>query len=162
VDAAPQVLKVNYAYYRGVFSWRPVLISIGLLILGNLAGLWMISGECAGFVRSNATARGPEHAEREGPSRRAARGDQTGQSTYDDVAAAVRAAGRGASRVAAAERRTSFTRDAPPAGAPLSVGWLTAVRHWDIERYEVEIELDASASRTSSSTCAARARARPD
>ena len=44
VDAAPQVLKVNYAYYRGVFSWRPVLISIGLLILGNLAGLWMISG----------------------------------------------------------------------------------------------------------------------
>jgi len=29
---------VNYAYYRGVFSWRPVLISIGLLSLGNLAG----------------------------------------------------------------------------------------------------------------------------
>ena len=24
----------------------------------------------------------------------------------------------------------------------LSVGWLTAVRHWDIERHEVEIELD--------------------
>src|SRR5205814_7413216 len=44
VDAARQSLKVQYAYYRGLFAWRPVLISLGVLVLGNLTGLLMVSG----------------------------------------------------------------------------------------------------------------------
>jgi hypothetical protein len=34
------------------------------------------------------------------------------------------------------------TRRRPEHG--LHVGWLTTVRHWDIERYEVDIELDGA------------------
>jgi len=105
VDAAPQVLKVNYAYYRGVFSWRPVLISIGLLILGNLAGLWMISGEVRRFVRSRLRV-GREHAERERtltPERLA--DIKPGQSTYDDVARLCGLPDEEHRRVAATERR---------------------------------------------------------
>src|SRR5438552_3357609 len=143
VDAAPQVLKVNYAYYRGVFSWRPVLISIGLLILGNLAGLWMISGEVRRFVRSRLRV-GREHAERERtltPERLAE--IKPGQSTYDDVARLCGLPDEEHRRVAAAERRTLVYREMHRRPERrLSVGWLTAVRHWDIERYEVEIELD--------------------
>jgi len=143
VDAAPQVLKVNYAYYRGVFSWRPVLISIGLLILGNLAGLWMISGEVRRFVRSRLRV-GREHAERERtltPERLAE--IKPGQSTYDDVARLCGLPDEEHRRVAATERRTLVYRETHRRPERrLSVGWLTAVRHWDIERYEVEIELD--------------------
>jgi len=143
VDAAPQVLKVNYAYYRGVFSWRPVLISIGLLILGNLAGLWMISGEVRRFVRSRLRV-GREHAERERtltPERLAE--IKPGQSTYDDVVRLCGLPDEEHRRVAAAERRTLVYRETHRRPERrLSIGWLTAVRHWDIERYEVEIELD--------------------
>src|SRR5262249_61193811 len=52
VDPAPQSLKVQYAYYRGVFAWRPVLISLGLLVLGNLAGLVMVSGRLSSLLRA--------------------------------------------------------------------------------------------------------------
>src|SRR5260370_11974351 len=61
-------------------------MSIGLPILGNLAGVWMSSGEVRGFVRSRLRV-GREHAERERtltPERLAE--IKPGQSTYDDVA----------------------------------------------------------------------------
>src|SRR5438094_601799 len=85
VDPAPQVLKVSYAYYRGVFAWRPVLISLGLLILGNLTGLWMVSGEVRRLARSRLRL-GRGHGGREPTltSERLAE-IKPGQSTYDDV-----------------------------------------------------------------------------
>src|SRR5207249_3026766 len=86
VDPAPQVLKVSYAYYRGVFAWRPVLISLGLLILGNLTGLWMVSGEVRRLARSRLRL-GRGHGGREPTltSERLAE-IKPGQSTYDDAA----------------------------------------------------------------------------
>ncbi|HZF07042.1 MAG TPA: hypothetical protein VE932_22085, partial [Patescibacteria group bacterium] len=143
VDPAPQVLKVSYAYYRGVFAWRPVLISVGLLILGNLTGLWMISGEVRRLVRSRLRL-GHGHGGREPtltPERLAE--IKPGQSTYDDVVQLCGLPDEQHRRASAGERRTLVyraTHRRPERG--LSVGWLTAVRHWDIERYEVEIELD--------------------
>ena len=35
---APQVLKVQFAYFAGRLSWRPILISALFLGLGNLTG----------------------------------------------------------------------------------------------------------------------------
>jgi hypothetical protein len=144
VDAAPQTLKVQYAYYRGVFAWRPVLISLGLLILGNLTGLLMVSGRLSTLVRARlrvarrAPAREPTTLT---PERLAE--IRPGESTYDDVVRLVGLPDEQHHRVAAGARRTLVyraTRRRPERG--LRVGWLTTVRHWDIERYEVEIELD--------------------
>jgi hypothetical protein len=144
VDSAPQVLKVQYAYYRGVFAWRPVLISLGLLILGNLTGLLMISGRVFSLVRSRLRV-----------TRRAPAGEPTpltpdrlaeirpGESTYDDVVRLCGLPDEQHRRVAAGTRRTLVyraTQRRPERG--LSVGWLATVRHWDIERHEIEIELD--------------------
>jgi len=143
VDPAPQVLKVSYAYYRGVFAWRPVLISLGLLILGNLTGLWMVSGEVRRLARSRLRL-GRGHGGREPTltSERLAE-IKPGQSTYDDVVRLCGMPDEQHRRASAGERYTLVyraTHRRPERG--LSVGWLTAVRHWDIERYEVEIELD--------------------
>src|SRR2546421_5121536 len=66
-----------------------------------------------------------------------------GQSTYDDVVRLCGMPDEQHRRASAGERYTLVyraTHRRPERG--LSVGWLTAVRHWDIERYEVEIELD--------------------
>ena len=142
-DGTPQVLKVQYAYYRGVFAWRPVLISVGLLILGNLTGLWMISGEVRRVMRSRLRL-GHGHGGRE-PTLTPERLSEIkpGQSRYDDVVRLCGLPDEQHRRASAGERRTLVyraTHRRPERG--LSVGWLTAVRHWDIERYEVEIELD--------------------
>jgi len=143
-DSAPQVLKVNYAYYRGVFAWRPVLISIGLLILGNLTGLMMASGRVAALVRARLrVGRGKAVGEpnRITPERLAE--IRPGETTYEELVRLCGPPDEQHQRVAAGARRTLVyraTQRRPERG--LSVGWLTTVRHWDIERYEAEIELD--------------------
>jgi hypothetical protein len=144
VDPAPQTLKVHYAYYRGVFAWRPVLISLALLVLGNLAGLVMLSGQLSGLLRSRLRlthrAAQPETT-RVTPERLAE--IRPGVSTYDDVVRLCGPPHEQHRRVAAGSRRTLVYRAIerrPERG--LRVGWITTVRHWDIERHEVEFELE--------------------
>jgi hypothetical protein len=144
VDPAPQVLKVQYAYYRGVFAWRPVLISLGLLILGNLTGLMMISGRVSSLVRARLRlGRGAREGEPAALTPERLAEIRAGESTYEDVVRLCGPPDEQHRRVAAGARRTLVyraTRRRPERG--LSVGWLTTVRHWDIERHEAEIELD--------------------
>ena len=147
VEAAPQTLKVQYAYYRGVFAWRPVLISLGLLLLGNLTGLLMVSGRVSSLLRARlrmandandtpaVLALTPERLAEIRP----------GQSTYDDVVRICGQPDEQRHRLADGTRRTLVyraTQRHPERG--LRVGWLTTVRHWDIERYEVDVELDGA------------------
>src|SRR2546427_157862 len=126
-DGTPQVLKVQYAYYRGVFAWRPVLISLGLLILGNLTGLWMISGEVSSLMRARLRlGRGARDAEPIAitPERLAA--IRPGESTYEDVVRVCGLPDEQHRRVAAGQRRTLVyraTQRRPERG--VSVGWLT-------------------------------------
>ncbi len=137
-------LKVQYAYYRGVFAWRPVLISLGLLILGNIAGLWMLSGQLSQVVRARlkwgrATPDGAPA--RVAPERLAQ--IRPGESTYDDVVRLCGPPDEHHRRFADGGRRTLVYRETqrrPARG--LSLGWLATVRHWEIEAHEVEIELD--------------------
>jgi hypothetical protein len=144
VDPAPQVLKVQYAYYRGLFAWRPVLISIGLLILGNITGLMIVSGQLSQVLRARlrlGRAAGDGEETPLAPERLAE--IRPGESTYDDVLRVCGVPDEHHRRVAAGDRRTLVyraVRRRPERG--LTVGWFATVRHWDIERYEVEIELD--------------------
>jgi hypothetical protein len=146
VEAAPQTLKVQYAYYRGVFAWRPVLISLGLLILGNLTGLLMVSGRLSSLLRARlrvANGSATPAAMTLTPERLAE--IRPGQSTYDDVVRICGQPDEQRHRLADGGRRTVVYRSTqrrPERG--LRVGWLTTVRHWDIERYEVDIELDGA------------------
>src|SRR5204863_268051 len=67
-----------------------------------------------------------------------------GQSTYDDVVRLCGMPDEQHRRASAGERYTLVyraTHRRPERG--LRVGWLTAVRHWAIERYEAEIALRA-------------------
>jgi hypothetical protein len=144
VDAAPQTLHVQYAYYRGVFAWRPLLISLGLLILGNLTGLLMVSGRVSSVVRARLrVSRGaPGHDGTPLTPERLAL-IRPGESSYDDVVRACGLPDEQHHRVADGARRTLVYRATRRrAERGLTVGWLTTVRHWDIERYEVDIEMD--------------------
>jgi hypothetical protein len=68
-----------------------------------------------------------------------------GVSTYDDVVRICGQPDEQHHRLADGTRRTLVYRDTqrrPERG--VSVGWLTTVRHWDIEHHEVDIEMDGA------------------
>ena len=141
---APQALKVQYAYYRGVFAWRPILISIGLLILGNLTGLWMVSTEVRRVVRARlrlGRVRDTGPLERLDPERLAQ--IRPGDSTYDDVVRICGAPDEHHRRLSGGDRHTLVYRvSRRRAERGLSMGWLATVRGWELEEHEVLIEVD--------------------
>ena len=54
---APQNMKVQFSYFAGRIAWRPILVSIALLLIGNIAGALMFGREMFGVVRARRRAR---------------------------------------------------------------------------------------------------------
>src|SRR5258705_13467043 len=54
---APQNLKVQFSYFAGRIAWRPIVVSLLLLLLGNVAGAIMFGREVFGVVRARRRAR---------------------------------------------------------------------------------------------------------
>src|SRR5262249_24233389 len=48
----PQLLKVQFSYFSGRIAWRPILVSLVLLMLGNLAGFILLSKAATRFART--------------------------------------------------------------------------------------------------------------
>ena len=47
----PQTLKVQFSYFRGPIAWRPIVVSLILLIIGNLMGTFMFAQQVSRFFR---------------------------------------------------------------------------------------------------------------
>src|SRR5262245_18718349 len=47
----PQVLTVRFSYFSGWIAWRPILVSVMALILGNLMGAFMFTRQVARLSR---------------------------------------------------------------------------------------------------------------
>jgi hypothetical protein len=85
---APQNVQVQFSYFGGRIAWRPILVSLALLLLANVAGTVMFGREMFGVVRARRRARaaaGRLHAEW-------LTGDAyavtlVGAATYDDIVA---------------------------------------------------------------------------
>ena len=144
----PQLLKVQFSYFSGRIAWRPILVSLVLLMLGNLAGFILLSKDVTRFVRTRLhLRRGEPDFVRDGGAalpRDVIDRIVPGTTTHADVLALcgpadedrVRRGAPGSSRslVYRATRRIPRPR--------LAVGRLTTVARWDEEQYEVEIELN--------------------
>jgi hypothetical protein len=48
---SPQLLRVQFSYFTGRIAWRPILISVVFLLLGNIAGAVMLTRELSGGLR---------------------------------------------------------------------------------------------------------------
>lgn len=107
----PQALKVQFSYFSGLIAWRPILVSLGLLVLGNVAGLIMFGREIFQMVRSRrrtrvamARGRGP-WLTAEGPATLTA-----GATTYEEVLSQWGPPDEERDRVAPPGRRTLVYR----------------------------------------------------
>jgi len=54
---APQNMKVQFSYFAGRIAWRPILVSLALLLLTNIGGAIMFGREMFGVARARRRAR---------------------------------------------------------------------------------------------------------
>ena len=144
----PQVLKVQFVYFRGRLPWRPILLSAVLLGLGNLTGpiigtllrrLWRtlrerihvgrgeVAGSASGLVPS------PEALARIRP----------GETTYQEALKLCGSEPEEEQRLPTGEIRSIIYRGqrlVPTRGRRF--GWFATVRHWDVEHHDVQIDFE--------------------
>jgi len=142
----PQILKVQFSYFSGRIAWRPILVSALLLLLGNLTGVLLFSGQMSGVFRRRFHMAGRQGDHRENgtvlPPETLAR-IAPGETTLDEVVRLCGTPTEDHEHRRPAGRRTLVyrgTRALPQ--RRLSFGRLATVSHWTLEHHEVEIDLD--------------------
>ena len=142
----PQVLTVQFGYFRGMRSWAPVLIPIAFFALGNLAmPIFMMIVRRGSAALKGRVQFGPGSAERQTGvvlSRETLARLVPGVTTAEEV---LRYCGPDAEEheqlTAPGQRILIYRgRRVAPQGRR-RLGWLTTVRRWSIEQHEVEITL---------------------
>lgn len=146
----PQVLQVQFGYFRGLQAWSPILIPMLFFILGNAAGplvarLVRRVGRTMA-ARIQVGRRGATTSGRESGvvlSRDTLRLITPGETTYEEV---IRLCGPDAEErqeLGSVPRRALVFRGRRVVPhRHRSFGWLAMVSHWDVEHHEVEIEFE--------------------
>ncbi len=144
----PQVLKVQFVYFRGRLPWRPILFSALLLGLGNMTGplVALLARRIGRTLRARVLlGRGGARGRESGvvPSPETLARIRPGETTYDDVLKICGASPEEEARLPSGETRTLVYRGqrVVPHGWR-SFGWFGTVRRWEVEHHEVQIELD--------------------
>jgi len=141
----PQVVRVNYGYFSGGVEWRPILISLLFLIIGNITGPVIVPLVRQAFrALAVGVHVGKAPARERGvvlPVETVAR-LRPGESTYDDIVRLCGSDYEEQRHLGGNARRTLTYR-----GQRLvphrrwTVGRLARVHYWDLEVHEVEVEL---------------------
>jgi hypothetical protein len=144
----PQVLKVQFNYFSGALPWRPILISLFFLVLGNVTGPLFVAlaRRVARTLRARVhVGRGEGQARESGavPSREALEKIRPGETSYEEV---LRLCGQHAEeqeRLPSGETRTLVYRgERVVPHRRRSFGWFSTVSHWDVEHHEIQIEFE--------------------
>jgi hypothetical protein len=144
---SPQVLTVQFGYFKGMRSWAPVLIPIAFFALGNLAmPIFMMLVRRVSAALKGRVQFGPGSAERQTGavlSRETLARIVPGVTTYEEVLRYCGPEAEEHEQLTAPGRRTLIYRGrrVAPQG-PRRLGWLLTVRRWSIEQHEVEITLE--------------------
>ena len=144
---SPQVLTVQFAYFRGLRSWAPVLIPIVFFFLGNLAmPVFMMIVRRTGAHIARRVQFGPGEAARETGvilGRDTLARIVPGRTTYDEVLQLAGGPPEEHEQLTNPERRTVVYRGrrvVPQRGRRF--GWFATVSGWSVELHEVEIALE--------------------
>lgn len=141
----PQVLKVQFSYFTGRIAWRPILVSALLLLLGNITGILIFSGQMSGVLRRRFHVTGRQGDRRESGIVLA---PETlgriapGETTLEEVVELCGAPSEDHEHLRPAGRRTLVYRGMRSVPHRRhSLGRLATVSHWTVEHHEVEIDL---------------------
>jgi hypothetical protein len=142
----PQAVRVSYTYFTGSFEWRPIVISLLFLLLGNITGPVIVP-----LVKQLARKLKAKIHVGEKPARQTGvllDGDtiarlHPGQSTYEDVLKLFGTDYEEHERKHGgdAQRTLTYRGQRLVPHRDWKFGRLAHVRHWDVETHEVDVEL---------------------
>jgi hypothetical protein len=147
VEGSAQTLKVQFSYFSGRIAWRPVLISLLFLVLGNLMGAFMFTQEVTRFVRRRLRFGRPDRPVR-AQSRVVPADDLLdrivpGVTPHAEIVALCGPPDEDTERRGSPVERTLIYRETRRLPSRTrSLGWVATVRGWEEERHEVEITLE--------------------
>ena len=141
----PQIVRVNYSYFSGRFEWRPIVISLLFLIVGNITGPIVVPL----VKRFGRALRARVHVG-DAPARE--RGVvlamdtlgrlRPGESTYEDVVRLCGSEYEEQRHFGGNARRTlTYRGERLVPHRRYRVGRLASVDRWDLEVHEVAVEL---------------------
>jgi hypothetical protein len=149
----PQVVKVQFIYFRGRIPWRPILISGLLLGLGNLTGpLFAALARRLGRTLRARIQVGPgDPPSRESgavPSREALERIQPGVTGYDEVLRLCGSEPEEEQRLPSGEIRSIvYLGQRVVPRRQRSFGWFSTIKYWDVEHQEVQIDFESGRAR---------------
>lgn len=142
----PQTLKVQFSYFSGIIAWRPILISLLFLVLGNLMGALMFTQQITRFFRRRLRVGPTDDRGRERtltPASDTLERIVPGTSTRADVLALCGSPAEEHEFRASPLQHTMVYRDVRVfAHRRHRLGWVATVSHREEERQEVEITLE--------------------
>ncbi|HYE93051.1 MAG TPA: hypothetical protein VEA38_18620 [Terriglobales bacterium] len=140
-----QVLRVEFNYFAGRIAWRPILVSVALLAIGNIMGTIMLGQSIAQLARrwlwlgrggappakTNGTVIPAETL----------RTIEPGRSTHADVLRACGPPQEERERLAGHEHTLLYRGDVILTHRRFGFWWLAGVSHRELEHHEVVITL---------------------
>jgi hypothetical protein len=107
----PQNMKVQFSYFTGRIAWRPIVVSIALLLLSNIAGAFMFGREMFGVVRTRRRASAAaDRLRAEWLTGDAQAVALVGTATYDDIVSRWGPPDEDRERLSTPDRRTMVYR----------------------------------------------------
>ena len=143
----PQVVRVSYTYFSGSFEWRPIVISLLFLSLGNITGPVVVPlVKRFGRLLLARVHVGTEPVRQKGVVLDAGTIARVrpGQSTYDDVLKLFGTDYEEHERKHGddSQRTLRYRGQRLVPHRNWRMGKLSTVRHWDLEMHEVDVEMD--------------------
>lgn len=141
-----QVLRVDFNYFSGTIAWRPILVSLALLAIGNIMGTIMLGQSIGSLARRWLWLGrgGTPPARRNGV---VVAGDtlralEPGVSTHADVLSLCGQPQEERRRLAGRQRTLVYRGSVVTTHRRFGMGWLATVSHREIEHHEVVIEIE--------------------
>jgi len=143
----PQVLKVQFAYFAGRLAWRPIVISMLFLGLGNLTGplLGALARRLGRTLRARVhVGRGEATSRERGaiPSEETLRQIRPGETSYEQVLRLCGPHAEEQARLPTGEKSLLYRGQRVVPNRRRSFGWFATVGHWNVEDHEVQIDFE--------------------
>jgi hypothetical protein len=130
-----QAVRIHFSYFSGRIAWRPIVVSAVILVLSNIAGLFMTTTWIAQRVRRRRRSGG-------GPPLDAFTRLIPGQTTYDEVLQLCGRPDEEHGHLPSGERRLLLYRGTRAFPSATRDGAGSGPRGWQMEEHEVEVGLD--------------------
>ncbi len=140
---SPQVMRVQFNYFSGIIAWRPIIVSLILLALGNVMGTVMLGQSITGVLRRRFSLGGSQ-VRQNGlvAGADALRTIEPGRSSVADVLRVCGAPQEERQRLGGGHRTLVYRGTVLNTHRRFALGWFATVSHREIEHHEAVIELE--------------------